>query len=258
MSLEVRGLYHYPVKGLSAQALDHVRLAIGESFPFDRVYGLARFDSGYDPADYRPMPKTRFIVLVREERLAELSTVFDTHTKILDVRIQGRQVLSEDLETEAGRAAVVRFFADMFDLRDGREPSIAIGGENRFTDISVHSIQLMNAVSLINLATVRDFEARAGTPLDPLRFRANLYFDGLPAYREMDMIGQEIVVGAARLRILRRTRRCAATEVNPTTARRDVPVPRLLMEQLGHVDMGVYAEVIQAGAIAIGSRISLS
>ena len=70
MAPTVTALYHYPVKGLSAQALLSVQLVQGEGFPFDRVYGLARHDGGYDPVDYQPLPKTRFIVLVKEERLA--------------------------------------------------------------------------------------------------------------------------------------------------------------------------------------------
>ncbi|WP_158815415.1 MOSC domain-containing protein [Methylocapsa sp. S129] len=258
MSVAVRGLYHYPVKGLSAQALAKVRLIAGEGFPFDRVYGLARHDSGYDPTYFQPLPKSRFIVLVKEDRLAGLSTFFDTETKTLDVSVQGQPVLSENLETERGRAEVVRFFSNMFDLQDGREPSVAVGGENRFTDLCTESKEMMNAISLINLATVRDFESRISAAVDPLRFRANLYFDGLPAYRELEMLGREIEVGPARLRIFQRTERCAATEVNPIDARRDIAVPRLLMKHLGHADMGVYAEVIEGGMIEIGSQISIS
>jgi uncharacterized protein YcbX len=52
-----------------------------------------------------------------------------------------------------------------------------------------------------------------------------------------------------------RTRRCAATEVNPQTARRDVNVPRLLMSTYDHPDMGVYAEVLDAGPISSGDPI---
>ena len=37
---------------------------------------------------------------------------------------------------------------------------------------------------LINLATVRDVERIVGAPVDPLRFRANLYFEGAEAWAE--------------------------------------------------------------------------
>lgn len=38
----------------------------------------------------------------------------------------------------------------------------------------------MNVVSVINLESVRDLERRTAHEIDPLRFRANVYVDGLP------------------------------------------------------------------------------
>ena len=253
MPTSVCGLYHYPVKGLSPQALPQVRLSPGAGFPFDRVYGLARHDSGYDPVDYKPLPKTRFIVLVKEERLASLDTFFDHATGRLNVRVQGQSVLDESLETEAGRAAVSRFFATMFDLNGGQEPTVAVGGENRFTDISVHSKEMMHAVSLINMDSVRDLGTRLGADIDKLRFRANVYVEGLEPYQELEMLGREIRIGPTRLKIVRRTRRCAATDVDPITAERNMTIPRSLMKNFGHADMGVYAEVLEGGVVEIGS-----
>ena len=255
MSASVCGLYHYPIKGLSAQALRTVDLEPGKGFPFDRIFGLARHDSGYDPDTYRALPKTRFIVLVKEERLAGLATFFDSAEGTLKIHVQGQLVLAECLNAKDGRRNFVEFFAKMFSLRDGREPILAVGGENRFTDISVYSEQLMNSISLINVDTVDNLSAKIDADIDPLRFRANLYMRGLPAYQELDMVGREIEVGQVRLRIVRRTRRCAATEVDPTTARRDMALPRLLMKHLGHADLGVYADVIRGGSIEVGSRI---
>ena len=55
--------------------------------------------------------------------------------------------------------------------------------------------------------------------------------------------------------MLKRTQRCAATEVNPQTAERDLRVPFLLRKHYGHLDMGIYAEIVQGGAIEPGSRI---
>ena len=124
--MTVRGLYFYPVKGLSPQALERVALTAGRGFTFDRMFGLARADSG----------------------------------------------------------------------------------------------------------------------LDPLRFRANLYFDGFPPFAELDLVGRELRAGGVMFRILKRIDRCAATEVNLQTAQRDIPVPRLPKQHYNHVDMGVYGEVL--------------
>jgi uncharacterized protein len=255
MQGKIRHLYHYPIKGLSAQRLADVQLRRGQGFPFDRVFGLARHDSGFDVRDPRPLPKDRFIVLVKEERLAGLDTDFDPETRKLRIRIAKREAFEADLSTEEGMSRAVAFFSTMFDLRKDQRPIFAHSGAHRFTDVSVLSAEMMNAISLINLESVRDFEARIGRPVDPMRFRANIYFDGWPPFSELELVGKEITVGHVRLKIVMRTRRCAATEVNPQTARRDVNVPRLLMSTYDHPDMGVYAEVLDAGPISSGDPI---
>lgn len=248
----VRGLFHYPVKGLSAQPLDEVELHPGRGVPFDRVYGLARHDSGFDPAAPRPMPKDRFLMLMRDERLAGLATHLDPLTSELTIAVQGHDVLSADLAAEDGRADVNRFFARMFDLDDDHSPRIVCAEPHRFTDVSVVSPPLMNAISVLNLASVADLGARIGRTVHPARFRANVWIDGWPPFSELDLVGREITIGAARARVTLRTRRCAATEVDPERARRDVPVPRALVEHYGHADMGVYVEVDRAGRVRPG------
>jgi uncharacterized protein YcbX len=248
----VRDLYYYPVKGLSPQPLPRVELATGEGFPFDRMYGLARFDSGFDPKHPQPLPKQRFLMLARDARLAELQTHLDPRTKHFTIRVQGHVVHESDFSQPDSIERTIDFFATMFGLDPERRPLLAAAVPHRFTDVSVGSARMMNAISLINLNSVADFSARLGTPIDPLRFRANLYFDGWPAFSELDCMDQEFEIGSLRLRILRRTKRCAATEVNPKTAERDIAVPRLLKEHYGHFDMGVYAEVLTGGTVEPG------
>jgi uncharacterized protein YcbX len=50
--------------------------------------------------------------------------------------------------------------------------------------------------------------------------------------------------------------RCAATSVNPETAQRDLTVPKALKQHFGHVDMGVYAEVVRGGRVAVGDPVA--
>jgi len=76
-------------------------------------------------------------------------------------------------------------------------------------------------------------------------------------WREFDWVGSEIALGPqARLKIVKRIVRCAATEVDPDTAMRDLPIPRTLMQAYGHADCGVYGEVVRAGEIAVGGPVT--
>ena len=56
-----------------------------------------------------------------------------------------------------------------------------------------------------------------------------------------------------RLRVLSPITRCAATQVNPLTAERDLDIPAALARHFGHVNMGIYAEVLTAGTILPGN-----
>jgi len=113
----------------------------------------------------------------------------------------------------------------------------------------------MNAVSFINLASVRALEEAIGEPVDPLRFRANVYVDGLPAFDESFWLDRSFTIGGAEFRGVLPTKRCAATEVNPVTARRDLPIPRLLMQHFGHSIMGMYATTVAGGRVARGDQL---
>jgi hypothetical protein len=110
-------------------------------------------------------------------------------------------------------------------------------------------------VSLINRASIAALEAAMGVPVDPIRFRANVYFDAGSAWTEHDWIDSEITLGAARLRVVSPITRCAATQVNPVTAQRDLDIVAALGRAFGHINMGVYAEVVAGGEVAVGDAL---
>ena len=80
-------------------------------------------------------------------------------------------------------------------------------------------------VSIINLASVAAIENAVGVPVDPLRFRGNVYVSGWPAWHEFGLLGKTITAGPARLKIVKRIVRCAATNVEPGTGIRDLQIP---------------------------------
>ena len=49
--------------------------------------------------------------------------------------------------------------------------------------------------------------------------------------------------------------RCAATQVNPVTAKRDLDIVAALERAFGHINMGVYAEVVAGGEITVGDAL---
>jgi uncharacterized protein YcbX len=80
-------------------------------------------------------------------------------------------------------------------------------------------------------------------------------FQGEAAWEELDWVDRVLRMGSATVRCVRRTRRCAATNVDPATAVRDLEIPATLLRSQGHADLGVYVEVLEPGRIAPGDRI---
>jgi len=248
----IRAIYRYPVKGLSPHALERTRLSVGQTVPADRLYAIENGPSGFDPEAPSYLPKQRFLMLMHNDRLAALHTVFDEDSHTLTIQWEGREAARGDLRTKEGRLAIEAFFRRFIPKELRGPPKVLFGkGGHSFSDVA------RKVVSIINLASVAEVESAAGAPVNPLRFRGNLYVAGWPAWHEFDLVGRMLTIGEkTRLRVVKRIQRCAATEVDPDTGIRDLPVPRTLIENFDHADCGVYAEVVTAGDIAIGDGVT--
>jgi uncharacterized protein YcbX len=248
----IKNIYRYPVKGLSPEPLERTTLTVGQTIPADRLYAIENGPSGFDATAPAYFPKQRFLMLMRNERLARLDTRFDEASHMLDVREGGCAAARGDLGTAAGRRAIEDFFAAFCADELHGPPKILHAPGHSFSDVS------RKVVSIINLASVAAIETLVGAPVDPLRFRGNLYVEGWPAWGEFDLLGQALAVGGeARLKVVKRIERCAATNVEPGTGIRDMTIPHSLLRALGHADCGIYAEVIAGGPIAPGDPIEI-
>ena len=248
-SAQIRTLCRYPIKGLSAESLGSTRLAAGEPVTADRLYAIENGPCGFDPAAPAYFPKIRFLMLMQNESLARLDTHFDDTTHELTVRQDGRAVASGNLRTADGRAAIEAFFASYCAAELRGPPKILHAPGHSFSDVA------RKVVSIINLSSLAAIENLVDQPVHPLRFRANLYVSGWPAWHEFELLDRTLAVGAVRLKVVKRITRCAAINVDPETAARDLNIPQALMRRLGHADCGVYAEVAAGGIIAAGDAI---
>jgi uncharacterized protein YcbX len=243
-------ILRYPVKGLSPERLDRVAVGKDETLPFDRAWAIENGDSGFDPAAPKWMPKINFLMLMRNERLAGLQTEFDEKRRRLTIRHDGGVLAVGDLDTEVGRAALAVFF-DRYEADELRGPSRIVSAPGHaFTDVA------MKCVSLINLETVRNIGRTIGAEVHPHRFRGNLYVEGLPAWEEFNWIGNSVHVGNVELKASKRIERCAATNVNPLTAERDLTLPRDLLLNFDHSDCGIYLRVVKGGELKTGAEVA--
>jgi len=247
MTITLRDICRYPVKGLSPERLESVSLTEDGALPYDRQYALALGSTPVSGAISDWMPKSSFLCLMRNEKLAQLETVFDDETQTLTIRRAGNQVARGQLTQKIGRTMIEDFFAAfMKDEARGR-PKLVEAAQGHV--LSDHDSPV---ISIINLNSVKDLARVVGREIDPRRFRGNFMIDGLDAWAEFELCGRQIAVGDAVLEIVMPIDRCAATNVNPATAERDLNLPKDMMRGYGHIDCGVFARVAKSGDVSVG------
>lgn len=229
----------------------HLTLSEGEPVPFDRAYAIENGPGRFDPEHPKHLPKINFLMRMRDERLAHLNTRFDEATHTLTILRDGKQVARGQLSMPLGRKMIEQFLAAYMEKELRGAPKIVSAPGHSFSDVADKCLHL------INLASLRELERVMGRELNPLRFRPNLVVDGLPPWQELELIGRSLDIGEARLEIFERTERCAATDVDPATAKRDTAIPAALLRTLGHSDFGIYARVTKGGKIAVGDTLTV-
>ncbi len=223
----------------------------GEGVPLDRAYAIEHGAKRFDAQNPKWLPKTHFLQLMQHERLASLGLDFDEASHVLTLYRNRRQIARGTLKTKLGRQMIEQFLAAYMKTELLGPPRIVSAPRHSFTDIAD------KALHMVNLETVRDLSRIAELDLDPLRFRANIYFEGLPAWEERHWVGKTISCGTATLQVFKETTRCEATSVDTKIARRGLSIPATLQRTWNHTKFGLYAKVVSGGEVEPGDAINL-
>ena len=239
--MKIDALRRYPIKGLPGQSLRAIRADAG-GFAFDRVFGLEK-NGGADDGEWRRW--SNFWVLKNEERLAAIEVDFDSDSESIFVSADGARAggaINDESARDAIEANLRAWLRCSLRLIRAREPLWDFRGET---------------LTIVNRASVAALSRLLECDLSVDRFRANIVIDGAAAWAEESWRGKTVAVGEARFVIGGGVPRCAATSVNPQTARRDMRLPESMRSALGHVNLGVFARVARGGAIAVGDEARL-
>jgi uncharacterized protein len=252
MGATLSRILRYPVKGLSAEDLESISLQPEQGIAFDRRFALALASTQIDEDHPKWLPKTSFLTLLRDERLAALDTSFDDASGTLTILRNERKIASGCLFDTIGRAMIEDFFSAYMKGKPPGKPRLVEAHQGHM--FSDHEKRVL---SVVNLASVKDLERVVGDVVDPLRFRANLYLEGLAPWEEFSWVDQTISIGSVRFKITSRIDRCGATNVDPKTGARDMNIPKALRQGFSHIDMGVYAAIENEGKLSCGDGIEI-
>lgn len=251
MEAEVSHLWRHPIKAHGVEAVTSVLLETGRTFPWDRVWAIAHEAARVEPGVIDWQPCTNFnrgakapaVMAIRCQTQEAAGTVTLTHPD--------REPITVNPDDAEDAALLVAWVMPLCDPGRAR-PSFVVRGRRGLTDSGLVSIAILNQASRAAL------ERRVGQPLAMERFRGNIWLEGLEPWAEFELIGAEIRIGGARLRVIERITRCKATMANPDTGRIDADTLGALQAGWGHGDFGVYAEVTADGRVAVGDRASLA
>ncbi|MEM9970862.1 MAG: MOSC domain-containing protein [Pseudomonadota bacterium] len=249
MSATLSKIVRHPIKAVGRDELPSVALKAGQWMPFDRLWAVSHEKSKLTEDGWAR--KANFLRGVTDPQLMAVSAKFDPMLKEITLRhpkFDEVTVRPNDPEdTEELVDWLRRIWPDDLPAPTG----IYRATNAHLTDVPDPWISINATASLDALS------ALAGQSLSPHRFRGNLWIDGLDAWQEKGWVGKTLKVGDAALAVREEITRCKATMANPETGKRDVDTLDLLSE-LGHMEFGVYAEVVDGGDISLGDPVTIA
>jgi len=243
----VTDIWRHPIKAHGREALQRVELTAGQTMPWDRHWAVAHEAAKTDGLQWAPC--VNFSRGAKTPTLMAINALLDERDGLVRLTHPARPPLTFDPDRDAAE------FLDwvrplMSPDRAASARILRVPGRG-MTDTAFPSI------SLNSRSTLQEISEAAGREVSPLRWRGNIWFDGIPAWAEFDWIGQRLRVGTAELEIREPIGRCLATTVNPETGLRDTDTLDILRENWGHKDFGVYGEVATGGVVAVGDQLEI-
>lgn len=255
----ISACYTYPVKGMTAHAVDSLQLAPGQSVLGDRAFVFA-FGNADVIGEHGWVSKRQSVTLLNTPYLALVEAGWDPDQRVLSVSL-GEQSKSAQVDDPAARVEIAEWFTDLvlglpqnpLSGRPEREPLRLLGdGESRFTDRGPTQISLGASSSLADLSN------HAGVDVDFRRFRLNFEVDEIDAWGELDWVGKQLTVGPdVVIDVTAPIQRCNAINASPVGEGRDVELMQVLQRAYGHLDFGIEANVLEGGNISVGDEVAI-
>lgn len=247
MTPTVSSILRHPLKSIGREALTDVDLTAGHWIPFDRKWAIAHERSKLDGGWAK---KANFLRGVAAPTLMAVEATLDVQTKSLTLSHPALPSITVQPNTSEGEAALLEWLHDLWPIDLPSPTKVYRAQDSALTDVPDAWISINSTASLKALAH------RTGSDLSPHRFRGNIWVDGLTPWEEATWIGKRLRIGDAVLQVKEQITRCKATMANPETGQRDVDVLGTL-DDLGHQEFGVYAEVVESGRVALNSPVEV-
>jgi uncharacterized protein len=258
----VVALYRYPVKGFTPEACEVLDVLAQGRIEGDRVLGIRFANSGV--IDDAWSTKHEFIALVNTPGIARLYLRFNHQTLRLCISFEDTVLVDEPLDDNGRKqiAAAIESYVLQLDenplsFHSDRLPLRVVGDgimsryqDNESGQITLHSRESLAAVA----GAVGDAD------LSELRFRSNIAIEDLEPWEEQSWVKRKIRIGQVIFDVVTSKSRCLATQVNPNSGERDLPILKTLLNTFNQKKPTFAIGIVTSGAggqIHIGDKICL-
>lgn len=244
MTVSAAHIWRHPIKAIGAEPLDSVALTPGQPLPGDRAWALLTGDS-HDTGHWQPCRH-----FARGCYGPQLMAITARTVKGI-IHLSHHELPPLALDPAADGDKLVEWLGPIWPQERPALGTLVKAPPEGMSDANYACLSVLGTASLDALSDA------CGMPLDPRRFRGNLWLDGLEPWEELDWVGQRLRIDDVVLEVTERIGRCRATEANPDTGLRDVDTLQVLRRTWSHTDFGVKARVIQGGTINLGQKAEL-
>lgn len=245
MSGQVTHIWRHPIKSHGREGLNTVQLNEGQTMPWDRTWAVAHEAAKTDGTEWAPC--ANFSRVAKAPSLMAITAKLDEGREEVTLSHPERPNLTFRPDTDT--SAFLDWVGPLMPADRAASSRIVRVPGRGMTDAPYPSI------SLNSFSSLRALSQKLGQDLSPLRFRGNIWMDGLGPWEEFEWVGKKLRIGSAVLEVVERTERCMATTADPETGKRNADTLGALESGWGHRDFGVYATVIEAGTVSVGDSV---
>ena len=245
----VTDIFRHPLKSHGREALKQVLLSKGKTMPWDRCWAVAHDASTADGSTW--VPCVNFSRGSKAPSLMAIEAKLDEATETLTLSHPNQKDFTFQPNDERQLSGFLAWVKPLMPSGRAQSARIIHVPERGSTDTDYPSISINSHASL------RAISDKVGMPLSPLRWRGNIWLDGLNPWVEHSWLDQRFRIGTVVFEGVEPVVRCLATTANPKTGERDADTLGALNDGWNHQNFGLYARVIKSGKISIRDTLEL-
>lgn len=249
MTPHIAAIWRHPIKSHGREELARILLREGRCMAWDRRWAVAHEMAAFDADDPKWIACSNFSRGAKAPKLMAITARSNQARN--EVTLSHPDLADLTFDPDRNPGALIQWVMPISPANRALPAQVVRVAKTAMTDTDFPSI------SLINLASHGEVEARVGRKLSPNRWRANLFLGGLVPWAERDWIGKKIRIGQAELEVREHITRCRATTTSTRTGERDADTLGALEAGWGHKQFGIYAVVTKTGELNQGDAIEV-